>query len=259
MVKNRRTLILLAVGSLIAEPAGLWSQTPSAPNETAAVRSSVPPTYLVKRGDTLDRIARLHGTTVRELKSINRLKSSRLRIGQTLLLRAPWSQAANGTREVAPGDPELPPSSRLDGDGEGNTSIVFRPLRFKLLDAAYDLLGVRYRRNGQSVRTGFDCSGLVKNVFEQFQINLPRSSREQFKFGDKVSKNQLEPGDLVFFSSRGKTPTHVGIYLGEQQFLHAARKARCVTISSLSQSWYSKRFLGARRFMGLWDDEPGTP
>ena len=301
MIKHRRILILLALGSLIAEPAGLRSQTAAARSEpplakdrgfgtrseTAAVRSAVPPTYLVKRGDTLDRIARLHATTVRELKSINHLKSSRLQIGQTLLLRSPSARtidgrsaltgnrepamgsaaaaaialssgAASGTREVPTGDSELLPSGRLDGNGEGDASI-FRPLRFQLLDAAYSLLGVRYRRNGQSIRTGFDCSGLVKNLFEQFRISLPRSSREQFKFGDKVPKDQLEPGDLVFFSSRSKTPTHVGIYVGEQLFLHAARRARCVTISSLSQSWYSKRFLGARRITGLWGDELGTP
>jgi hypothetical protein len=131
-----------------------------------------------------------------------------------------------------------------------------QPLRIRLASAGLEFLGAPYRWTGVSERSGFDCSGLVKYLFEKFNIRLPRSSREQFKVGAKVDHNKLEVGDLVFFSSRGKTPTHVGIYLGDDKFLHAARKAREVIISNLTAAWYSKRFLGARRLSDLWEPEP---
>ena len=100
-----------------------------------------------------------------------------------------------------------------------------------------------------------DCSGLVKMLFAKLHVALPRSSREQIQSGKEVAMDQLELGDLVFFSSRGQTPTHVGVYVGDHQFLHAARKARQVVISDLNQPWYHKRFLGARRVIDLSKDD----
>ncbi len=132
-----------------------------------------------------------------------------------------------------------------------------QPLRYRLATAGLNFLGVRYRWNGISEHSGFDCSGMVKSLFEKFHISLPRSSREQYKVGEKVDKDKLEVGDLVFFSSRGSTPTHVGVYLGDNMFLHAARKARKVLVSDLTATWYSRRFLGARRLSDLWEPEPG--
>lgn len=106
-----------------------------------------------------------------------------------------------------------------------------------------------------SERHGVDCSGLVKNLFDKLNIEVPRSSREQYKIGEQVAKAELAVGDLVFFSTRGKIPSHVGIYIGDNQFIHAARRARQVIISNLSQAWYQKRFIGARRISDLWKDE----
>ena len=116
--------------------------------------------------------------------------------------------------------------------------------------------GIRYRFSGNSEKTGLDCSALVKNLFSKFDIHLPRSSREQFKEGEKIDRDNLQAGDLVFFSSGGKTPTHVGIYLGNNKFLHAARKAKQVIVSDLNKFWYETRYLGARRIMNLWWEEP---
>ncbi len=241
--------------------------------------------YRVKEGDTLYAIAGSHGTTVRALKSVNGLRSNRLRIGQKLTIpgkaagpvKSPASQQTERPAlpaQTATADearvPEDPASGEEEETGGTAPSAVLangvsdtstQPLRYRLASAGLEFLGTRYRWNGLSARSGFDCSGLVKTLFEKFSIVLPRSSREQYKVGEKVEKDNLEVGDLVFFSStRGRTPTHVGIYLGDDMFMHAARKARKVIISNLTQAWYTKRFLGARRLSDLWqeDSKPAT-
>ena len=120
------------------------------------------------------------------------------------------------------------------------------------------MIGIRYRPSGGSERTGFDCSGLVKNLFSKFDIDLPRSSSEQYKQGEKVDRDKLEIGDLVFFSSGGSRPTHVGIYVGNDKILHAARKARQVVVSDLNKIWFTVRYLGARRISDLWGDKTNS-
>ena len=131
--------------------------------------------------------------------------------------------------------------------------------RDRVVEAGFNLLGVRYRYGGTSEKTGLDCSALVKNVFEKIGFALPRTSREQYEQGEKVAKEDLQKGDLVFFSSGGKAPTHVGVYIGNNQFLHAASRARKVIISDFSKTWYDIRYLGARRIMELWWDETKIP
>jgi len=130
------------------------------------------------------------------------------------------------------------------------------PARIRLIEAGFKLIGVKYRFSGISEKSGLDCSGLVKTLFSKFNIDLPRSSKEQFRQGEKVRRDQLEAGDLVFFSSGGAQPTHVGIYVGDNKFLHAARKAKRVIVSDLDKIWYTMRYLGARRVADLWADEP---
>jgi len=127
-----------------------------------------------------------------------------------------------------------------------------QPRRIRLVEAGFKLLGTKYRFGGYSEKYGFDCSGLVKNLFSKFTIDLPHSSREQFKCGENVDRDKLAEGDLVFFSSGGKQPNHVGIYVGNDQFIHAASKADKVIISDMNKLWYSMRYLGARRIMDLW-------
>ncbi|TEB17316.1 D-gamma-glutamyl-meso-diaminopimelic acid endopeptidase CwlS precursor [Pelotomaculum sp. FP] len=112
---------------------------------------------------------------------------------------------------------------------------------------ARQYLGVPYAWAGQGP-SGFDCSGFTYYVFDYFNINLPRTADGQYSAGSKVSK--LQPGDLVFFSTYEPGPSHVGIYIGDNQFIHSSSGAGVVTITSLSDSYYKARYLGARRVIG---------
>jgi cell wall-associated NlpC family hydrolase len=115
------------------------------------------------------------------------------------------------------------------------------PTHSSVVAIAEQYLGVPYRWGGASP-SGFDCSGLVMYVFAQVGVSLPHSSYAQYGMGSPVSRDQLQPGDLVFFDGLG----HVGIYVGGGQFIHAPHTGDVVRISSLS-GWYSSSYVGARR------------
>ncbi|MBI5790516.1 MAG: C40 family peptidase [Rhodocyclales bacterium] len=116
------------------------------------------------------------------------------------------------------------------------------------IDQAMDLLGIRYRRGGSSPEAGFDCSGFVSHVFrEGLGLVLPRSSREMSKTGEVIHRDELKPGDLVFFNTMRNAFSHVGIYLGDNQFVHAPRSGGRVRIEDLRDGYWTKRFNGARR------------
>lgn len=116
------------------------------------------------------------------------------------------------------------------------------------LDHAMDLLGIRYRRGGSSPEAGFDCSGFVSHVFrEGLGLILPHSSKEMSKSGQPISRDELRPGDLVFFNTMRRAFSHVGIYLGDNQFVHAPRSGGRVRIEDLRDGYWIKRFNGARR------------
>jgi cell wall-associated NlpC family hydrolase len=120
-----------------------------------------------------------------------------------------------------------------------------------LLDGALDLVGIRYRRGGTSEETGFDCSGFVGYVFrEKLGLALPRTSREISKVGEEIPKSELEPGDLVFFKTMRHAFSHVGIYLGNNQFVHAPRTGQAVRVEDMRQSYWARRYNGARRIDG---------
>jgi len=123
-----------------------------------------------------------------------------------------------------------------------------------VLAQALAQLGTPYRWGGAEPDTGFDCSGLVKYVFKTaLGIELPHASREQARGGQPVERKELTPGDLVFFSRRGKVINHVGIYLGDGRFVHAPRSGRDVSVAKLTGYWY-QRFLRARRIADLHDE-----
>ena len=113
-----------------------------------------------------------------------------------------------------------------------------------LVQNARSLVGVPYVFGGTS-RSGFDCSGYTQYVFKGSGISMPRTASEQFSVGSSVNRAQLQSGDLVFFSTYAPGASHVGIYIGGGSFVHASNSG--VRTSSLSESYYASRYLGARR------------
>jgi cell wall-associated NlpC family hydrolase len=103
-------------------------------------------------------------------------------------------------------------------------------------------LGTPYVWGGSSP-SGFDCSGFIMYVYAQIGVSLPHNAAAQYGYGTPVSRDQLSPGDLVFFDGLG----HNGIYIGGGQFIHSPHTGDVVKISSLSDSWYASTFVGARR------------
>jgi len=117
---------------------------------------------------------------------------------------------------------------------------------------ALGLIGVNYKFGGSTPDTGLDCSGLVRYVFQEVTgVTLPRTAKEMSALGAKVGAGDLQPGDLVFFNTRRFAFSHVGIYLGDNRFVHAPSRGSEVTISQLSQSYWQKHFDGARRLVGV--------
>ena len=117
-----------------------------------------------------------------------------------------------------------------------------------LVDKAFDLLGVPYRRGGTNEQTGFDCSGLVRSIYEQAAgLLLPRSAAQQAAATQRIDKKDLKPGDLVFFNTMRRAFSHVGIYIGNGKFIHAPRPGEDVRVEDLGLAYWSKRFDGARR------------
>lgn len=113
---------------------------------------------------------------------------------------------------------------------------------------ALGLIGVDYRWGGEDPESGLDCSGLVRHVFQQVTgVTLPRTAKEMSRLGDTVTKHQLQPGDLVFFNTRRFAFSHVGIYLGDDRFIHAPRKGRDVEIADFGNRYWQDKFNGARR------------
>jgi len=117
---------------------------------------------------------------------------------------------------------------------------------------ALGLIGVDYRYGGNTPEDGLDCSGLVRHVFQEVTgVTLPRTSKELARVGKEVKRADLKPGDLVFFNTRRFAFSHVGIYLGDDRFIHAPRSGAEVEIAELDNSYWRQHFNGARRLVGV--------
>lgn len=109
-------------------------------------------------------------------------------------------------------------------------------------------VGIPYRWGGNNVVEGMDCSGFVRAVYNLCGLSIPRTSSDQFKAGDLVTKNELMDGDLVFFGSSADKISHVGIYVGGGKFVHAPRRGEEIRVTAVDESYFEKRFVGARRY-----------
>ena len=124
--------------------------------------------------------------------------------------------------------------------------------RESLLAFAMKLRDIRYHRGGRAPSTGFDCSGFVRYVFmHSIGLDLPTNSASQFLAGLKVKRNEMKTGDLVFFRTRGKAISHVGIYIDNGQFIHSPSAGKTVRVDSLNEAYWAQHFVGAKRPEGI--------
>ena len=117
-----------------------------------------------------------------------------------------------------------------------------------LINNAMQLIGVRYRWGGNTPQSGLDCSGFVRYVFnDTFGFLLPRKSAQMSKVGLEIAKEELRPGDLVFFNTMRHAFSHVGIYVGDNKFIHAPSRGKSIRVDDMTKTYWDKRYNGARR------------
>jgi peptidoglycan endopeptidase LytE len=218
------------------------------PGQKIAIKKVGPKTYTVRKHDNIYRIAKKFDMDVDEIREINGLdESDILKTGQKLLL-----EPEPATEEAKNYDAILSQShveKELENTAE-SPELSKLGLQERLILFAKKMIDIPYRFGGNSL-FGIDCSAYVKKVYSLIGVNLPRSAREQFREGKSVDGDDLSIGDLVFFRTYASFPSHVGIYLGNNLFIHASSKSRKVTIDSLDTPYYLKRFIGAKRFIDL--------
>lgn len=212
------------------------------------VRKTGPKTYTVKKGDNIFRIAKKFDIDADELKNINSLETDVVQPGQKILLEHDIEQEEPKTYDT------VISQAHVENEMTDITALEGMSMNEKLIAFAKKLLNIPYRFGGNSL-LGIDCSGYVKKVYSTIGVNLPRSAREQYSEGDPVDKDELSVGDLVFFRTYASFPSHVGIYLGNNLFIHASSKSRKVTIDSLETPYYFKRFIGAKRVLDAKNEE----
>lgn len=241
-------------GTVLVIPPRTSSETEAHPSGASSCK--------VRKGDTLTSISRRTGVSVAELRRLNRLAKGKLKPGLVLALRSVESE------HDAPAKLSLKkPLKNLDiysaTEYEQSLSELMeldpdRPADFtknvklgldgvsELKKTAYSFIGTKYRFGGTS-RKGLDCSSFVQHVFRELDVDLPRTAREQFRVGDAVAPGDLQKGDLLFFQTYARFPSHVGIYLGNNKMIHASSRDRRVVISSVDTPYYRSRFIGAKR------------
>ncbi|HEU0303672.1 MAG TPA: NlpC/P60 family protein [Gaiellaceae bacterium] len=161
---------------------------------------------------------------------------------QELLAR----QAAARLASQEAAQQQLIDTSVIGAAAETPEVAVAPPSRYGgVVGIAMQYLGIPYLWGGASPATGFDCSGFIMYVYAQVGVSLPHHAATQYNYGVPVSKDQLQPGDLVFFNGLG----HNGMYIGGGQFIHSPHTGDVVKISSLSDSWYAATWYGARRIL----------
>ena len=185
--------------------------------------------YKVCEGDTIESISEKFGIDPEKLLQANLIRKEDLKVGQILV--------------IPPNDLFL-----FEEKTENETILEKRSdLRTKIIEEALNYLGTKYRFGGES-KAGLDCSALTRLVYRVINIDLPKNSSLQFENGIPIKEEEALPGDLVFFK-RGGRIGHVGIYLGNDLFVHASFKFKRVVISSLSERYFRERFVGFRRYL----------
>ncbi|MFW6021635.1 MAG: C40 family peptidase [Guyparkeria sp.] len=128
-----------------------------------------------------------------------------------------------------------------------DTLSGMHPRAIEAVIQAVAQLGTPYRWGGESAEHGFDCSGLTQHAFRAASIDLPRTSAQQYRATERIERDALRPGDLVFFKLDGKRIDHVGIYVGGERFIHAPSSGKTVSFASLDNAFWSRKYIGAGR------------
>ena len=256
----------LKVGSVVKIPAKQNSKS-------FAENSREKEVYIVKKGDTLYSISKKYSISIEEIKKLNKINNDAITVGTQLILKKNYltykpknkihgdytlrndvdSSIYNMEDDMEEEQDEI---KLAEGSREVNEEMKetdFKNIKYtltdrdvnKLIASALDYIGASYKYGGNHPAS-IDCSAFVKRVFNEVNIHLPRTSREQFELGVEVPLDQLAVGDLLFFK-RKKRIGHVGIYIGDNMFIHAASKEKGVIISSVDSPYFKKTFVGAKR------------
>ncbi len=187
--------------------------------------------YHIKKGDSLWSIGKKYNVKVDTIKLLNNLNSNNLRIGTVIF---------------------IPNSKMIKIDKLNFEYSLLKEKRLQLVNYAKNFLGNPYVFGGSSLLHGIDCSGFTQKIYRKFHVNLPRTAEGQYeKVGFKVPLNRLQVGDLLFFHTLSYAHvTHVGIYIGNGRFIHAAGRKSGIKISRLTH-YYVKRLVGAKRVLDI--------
>lgn len=220
--------------------------------------------YRIKKGDNLSSIARKHHTTIKKLTTINSIKTSDvLKSGQTI--KVPKTTYRLAKKKKSSSKKLLASLSNLDTvslksskrshkitlSDIFNTQKTSELTKSKKIEiVAKKKLGKRYVWGASGTKNTYDCSSFTKYVYRKNGISIPRTSIKQSKYGKYVKRKDLKKGDLIFFDTSKRRKgyvNHVGIYLGDNKFIHASSAKKKVVITRLDKKFYSQRYKGARR------------
>ncbi|MCO4844785.1 MAG: C40 family peptidase [Sulfurovum sp.] len=242
------------------------------PTSSYAAKKQIPAAstkHVIKRGDTLSAIARKHHTTIAKVRKANGLKKNEtIKIGQ--VLKVPQNKKTVKLAKVqkkASNKKLVTSLSRLDTisletgkakkSAKFNFSDIFASKKDenadkcqKITSLAKTKLGRKYVWGASGNKNTYDCSSFTKYVYKNIGVTIPRTSINQSKFGKYVKRDELKKGDLIFFDTSKRRKgyvNHVGIYLGDNKFIHASSAKKKVIITSLHKNFYSNRYKGARR------------
>ncbi len=246
-------------------------------NPTTQRAKSSPSYYTVRKGDTLFKIAQKTHVSVERLKAMNHISARALKPGQRLVLAKAPTTVSRRTVPSETDDEDADDDDDTDNDSDREALFEGQSVQGlseddsqsrqeylgkwnseneaeSLIKVATGFLGMPYRFGGSSLEgKGIDCSAFVQKIYRMFNVELPRSAREQAKVGVKIEKDELTEGDLVFFRTY-RSFGHVGIYIGNNEFVHASTRGKIVRIDSMDMPFYKKRFQRAVR-VKAWEEE----